>query len=759
MPVCGADVIHTGAARGWRRGVWYTEGANRGDRGWPAGMNFTVADILGVGAGFVLFGLFGFAPGYTFGWVADVFQFRERRLATRVALAVPLSIGLMPITAYLLWHVWVGLVWVVFGACGLACAVLLARDWRRLGLRLSRAGWAVAAIAAGWVVLGTFSLIDLQFGKRLYFPVSDFDHMTRMAFTAAIARDGVPPHNPFFFAGQPGLLRYHYFWFVSCALVDRLGGRLVTPRMSVIDGVLWSGLGLLAVIALYLRFFQARGGEQIERRTLIACSLLGVMGLDIVPVLLVALPAYGLLPWMEYWNNAIWGWVSTVLWVPHDVAGLTAGLTGFLLVWEAVREERKAQRRLAFVVGGVAFGSSVGLSVYLGGTVAVCCALWLGICVWKRWWRHAVCLAGAGVIAGILLLPWMLQILHGPHAGNGGHGGTNSFPFKFGMRAFTMPDALVPKSRPGILTVVNTVLLPLNYFMEFGFYLVVGWLGVWRLWRRRPWGRADWGAALLGTGSTLICTFVSSTVIANNDLGWRSALVVQFVLLLLAAEMWSEGTIGFGWREQTGPGLPRRTAPVLVSVTLVLGVMGSCYEVVMQRTYPMLIDAFPIRRISGLSAYHQLGRQTYAMRSAYEELNRMLPANAVVQADPKGGIGNVPAELYSGRQMVADVGGCGTVFGGSAQYCEDVILPQLKPLFDDRRAMSLGDAEKVCREFSITALLFEDTDPVWKDKSSWIWQVTPMIGNDYVRVIGCDGGVDRSGDERAQGGGRWAGAE
>jgi hypothetical protein len=69
-------------------------------------MGYTVSDLLGVGAGFLLYALFAFAPGYTFGWLTDVFEFRQRRLATRIAAAVPLSIGLTPITTYFLWRCW-----------------------------------------------------------------------------------------------------------------------------------------------------------------------------------------------------------------------------------------------------------------------------------------------------------------------------------------------------------------------------------------------------------------------------------------------------------------------------------------------------------------------------------------------------------------------------------------------------------------------------------------------------------------------------
>ena len=706
-------------------------------------MGYTVSDLLGVGAGFLLFALFAFAPGYTFGWLTNVFEFRHRRLATRIAAAVPISIGLTPITAYFLWRCWLPLVWIVFGVGGVLCAILLARDLRANKLHLSKAGWSVLAIAAGWLVIGTFSLVDLQIGDRLYYPVSDFDHSTRAAFTAAIARDGIPPHNPYFFAGRPAPLRYHYFWLIPCALVERLGGALVSARISLIAGTLWCGLGLFGLIALYLRFFQVKGGDRIERRTLIAVGLLMVTGLDIVPVLLQDLMMRVVVSHIEWWNDEISAWITTMLWVPHDLAAMIAGLAGFLLVWDAVGRKQHKQRIAGLVGGGLAFASCVGASIYLGITLAACCALWLAIALLKSWRQHALVLTGAGVLTTALLVPYLLQITHGTA---GPDSSPHSAPVMLTVRRFTIPDILVDPAHQGKMLALNAALLPLNYFLEFGFFFVVGCLGVRQIWKTRLRSQSDWAAVALGTASLLLCTFTRSSVITSNDLGWRSALVVQFVLLIWAAEMWNEGVLGFGSLRTHVSAKPQRAAPRLVTATLLLGVMGSCYELCLQRTYPILSDSFNIAKPDWLSTDNQLGRRTFEVRHAYEVIDRMLPANAVVQAAPAVLAGNLTAALYSDRQMVADAGDCGTVFGGSKQFCNDVILPRVKPLFDDRQPLTAGFISDTCRQFSITALLFKDTDPVWKNKSGWIWKAHPLLSNRYVRVIECgDGGVQLNG--------------
>ena len=66
-------------------------------------------------------------------------------------------------------------------------------------------------------------------------------------------------------------------------------------------------------------------------------------------------------------------------------------------------------------------------------------------------------------------------------------------------------------------------LLPLNYLLEFGFFLVAG-----LLYFKAAWFRSDPPARkrlipdlFLLLTSFFICTFIKSTVIDNNDIGWR----------------------------------------------------------------------------------------------------------------------------------------------------------------------------------------------------------------------------------------------
>jgi len=51
----------------------------------------------------------------------------------------------------------------------------------------------LCAIVVGWVVLGTFCLIDLQIGNRLYFPTVSYDYQLRTAITSSFLRVSLRP--------------------------------------------------------------------------------------------------------------------------------------------------------------------------------------------------------------------------------------------------------------------------------------------------------------------------------------------------------------------------------------------------------------------------------------------------------------------------------------------------------------------------------------------------------------------------------------
>ena len=694
-----------------------------------------ISDLLATSAAFLLFVLVIFVPGYVFAWFADLFGFGRRSLLARFAISIPLSVGVCPILTYLLWHLSIVAVWSMYAGCLLGFLGLFVHE-RQIWFSkfaVSRRIAIVLAIIAGWVVLGLFCLVDLQIGHRLYYPTAAYDYTLRTTITSAITRTGIPPQNPYFFPGRHFLLRYHYFWFILCSLVDQLGGSLVSARQAMLAGTLWGGIGLMALVPLYLRFFQPKGSVNLDRRMLVGIALLGVTGLDILPVTIIAFTPQGMLPTIEWWNNQVSAWITAVLWVPHHVAALIACLTGFLVIRCAPLSTRRRGPMLSGVVAGLTFASSVGLSIYVTFVFAIFLAIWLAITILKKnsWDAFVICVAG--VVSLAAATPYLVELLRAPSGGSG------SF-LQLTVRWFSIPEVLLvllwPDSAGWPEHVANGLFLPLNYYLELGFFFKIGLMQ----WKRMRSGndffqQKELCGFVMAVTSVVICTFVRSGVITANDLGWRGFMVAQFILLIWAAEMWDDGLLANRAASQQAVTFGRDRRGLLIGL-LVLGVAGSVYEVCMFRFFPLISDHLVLRKWNFLSPDLRLGDRTYALRQVYETLKKKLPDGAIVQHNPNAVPGDMFYGLYADRQAAAETSQCGVVFGGDPALCRGVVA-RLDDLFEKPGAVEPGRVDPICNELSIDALVVKDTDKVWTDKNSWVWKKQPVLANGYARAFLC----------------------
>src|SRR5437879_2155095 len=118
-----------------------------------------LADIGGCLAGIALFPLFVLIPGYSAAWALDLFSFRQRTTAFRIALSVPLAIAICPIITYLAgWFGSMRLVWAIYAAA----AVYFLAVVRRGRNALSRDMLPFVGIAAVWLVIALYAMIDFQ---------------------------------------------------------------------------------------------------------------------------------------------------------------------------------------------------------------------------------------------------------------------------------------------------------------------------------------------------------------------------------------------------------------------------------------------------------------------------------------------------------------------------------------------------------------------------------------------------------------------
>jgi len=700
--------------------------------------NFMMEDLSGSLRAIYLLPLFLLVPGYTVAWLCDLFEFRRRSGPFRLALSVPLSIGICPIVTYLLGRFGtMDAVWAFYWAAALGFAaiqVVSLRSGGRLGFGFGKEMRIFGAIMAAWLVISLGSLIDLQFGNRLYYPTNALDNSLRTAFVNSIATTGIPPQNPFFHPAQPVSLRYHYFWLMMCSLVEKAGNHGVTPRQALVAGTFWCGVGLMALVALYLRLFSPGDPARFRRRVLIAVLLLSITGLDILPTLyLLVLHAKGALPFVlpsvEWWNEHVDWFVYTALWAPHALSSLIAGLTGFLLLWKAP-DARGAGGMLRYSLpAGFALASCVGASIYVAFVLGAFLVVWTGITFWKGWRRETAGLVVAGILCTALALPYLLG-LRGPAAA-----GFRGSSIEFTVRAFSFA-ALVPRfagmSESVRLLVVNGPLIPVNYLMELGLFFLVGTIQ-WRKFRRRggPLSRQELACTTMIATSILICTFLRSSVIGSNDLGWRGFLLAQFMLLLWAVDIVSE---------RNTPGFLTARQMRMAMAFLILGGVGTVYDLTLTRLYPILADRGTLPPLDWMSPDRQFGERTFAMRSAYEWIQGMTPDTAIVQSNPRVVFQDTPALLYADRRTVAADTQCGTRAGGDPSLCGPIVsrIEEIYPALGQPTGLGLRD---VCLNLPIDLIVVKDTDPVWKDPASWVWSRKPVFASRYVRLFSCgDGG-------------------
>jgi len=656
-----------------------------------------------------------------------------------MALSIPLSIAICPIVTYLLGRFGsMDAVWAFYWAAALGFAaiqVVSVRSGAKLGFGFTKNLRVFGVIIGLWLVISVFSQIDLQFGDRLYYPTSSLDNSVRTAFVQSISTTGIPPQNPFFQPGRPVSLRYHYFWLMMCSLVERAGNHGVTPRQALAAGTFWCGVGLMALVALYLRLFTPGDPARFRRRALTAVVLLSITGLDIIPTLfLLTLYAKGalgfLLPSVEWWNEHVDWFVYTALWAPHALSSLLAGLTGFLLLWKAPDARGLGGMLRYAVLGGAALATCVGASIYVSFVFAVFLVVWTAITIWKSWHRETAGLVVAGAACAVLALPYLLSLRGPAAAGFDGAG-----PIQFTVRAFSFA-ALVPSwhgmSEWTRLLLINGSLLPLNYLLELGLFFVVGTIQ-WRKFRKRggPLSRQELACTAMVATSILICTFLRSSVIGCNDLGWRGFLLAQFVLLLWAVDIVSD-------RNVPGFLVPRQRH--MVMAFLILGALGTVYDLTLTRLYPVLADHGAVPPLDWMSPDREFGKRTYASRLAYEWAQSMTPETAIIQFNPKVVFQETPALLYSDRRYVASDTRCNTTFGGDPRLCGPIVsrIEEIYPLLGQPTVPDLRD---VCLNLPIDLIVVKDTDPVWNDPTSWVWNRKPVFANPYVRLFSCgDGG-------------------
>jgi hypothetical protein len=526
-----------------------------------------------------------------------------------------------------------------------------------------------------------------------------------------MTRTGVPPINPSYYPGHPVKLTFlYFFWYILGSILDIAGGKLVDARTALFASIIWCGIALMALIAFYLRLRDGRDAGKIWRRALIGIASLTITGLDIIPAIALMRYGHGALGDLEQWNEQITAWIGSLLWVPHHVASLIAGIVGVMLV-HSVRGKPSGKQFVALIFAGAAFASALGLSVWVTLVLVIFWGIWM-LCLYFQKEQRTLLLPmfTAGVVALLLAEPFLLGLLSGS-----GSGGSGAFPIAFDVRAFRLADPFLVNSSFLWKSFIRLLLLPLNYFLELGFFFLVAF--VWLKTnkgelRKNPFYFAE--TLLLGV-AFLLGTFARSTLIDNNDLGWRAWLPGQFVLLIWGVDVLE----GFIKSPRSRFVLSQRTKYNLVLLA-VLGVSTT------------ILDVTLLRFAYYFSFGTEAGRQIYSARQAYTVINQMLPKNVIVQYNPSGAI-NRPSGLYGMRQSaISDR----TVYGVPFNEYH-VKVAAVSEIFNVKNVQSWSLLDTLCDKYFINVIMIVDSDPLWNSLSLLEKQRAALYKDDYNAVFFC----------------------
>jgi hypothetical protein len=541
---------------------------------------------------------------------------------------------------------------------------------------------------------------------------------TRVSVVNAITRTGIPPANPSFFPGQPTQLTFlYYFWYILASVVDVIGGKWVDARTAYIASSAWCGIGLMGMVALYLRL-RARGSQSNTRKAIFTgIGLLTVSGIDVIPVAIMMARAGTLFGDIEHWNSQIAAWVGSVLWVPHHVAAMVACLLAMLVILE--QPTKCGSRGIwAAVLAGAAFASAVGLSVWIPLVFAVFWAGWLLVLIVQRESRSQVAvMMSAGLIALLLVSPFLIGILQG-------EGGGGQFPLQLEIRSFYPLEPLTEKLPTAWQNVAMLAALPINYVFELGFFFLAGIVWIDLIRKKNPFSdRFRLAEILLLSTVVILGSFFRSALIGNNDFGWRSWLPGQFVLLIWSVDILQPAVDSAQLDTQgTHARIPAAQSGIrkYLITMLVLGILTST------------LDLMSLRLAWPLKVGSEVGRDNFSARLAFEYLRDFLPATAITQGNPLDFLDR-PAGLYGTHQMVVSDR---TTYGVPLDQYQ-ALAREIAEIFTQTDVANWDSIDQICKHYNIDVLIFHDSDPIWAGVELLSTQRRALYSNIDYRIFSC----------------------
>ena len=281
------------------------------------------------------------------------------------------------------------------------------------------------------------------------------------------------------------------------------------------------------------------------------------------------------------------------------------------------------------------------------------------------------------------------------------------------------------------MTGVQTCALPI-YLAVLLTYVVPAWRG------RAPLSSAQRSLLVIAVATLPFMSFLRSSVLTLNDFGFRSALLLQFPLLLLGAEALTRWNLEDLHRNASAISTSlRQTTPrwlrSIAAFALVLGAIGTVSQALWFRFVVLFAEVGNMHAGRGGNLSHN----AWISATGYAQLDATIPRDAIVQFDPTPQEPNwITADLLGVAHQTAiifDQQGCGSELGGDPSGCP-VMAVALNTLF---KGATAEQARATCHQFGIQYLVARVYDPAWKSKSTWVWTLNPVVSYDEFRALDC----------------------
>jgi hypothetical protein len=309
--------------------------------------------------------------------------------------------------------------------------------------------------------------------------------------------------------------------------------------------------------------------------------------------------------------------------------------------------------------------------------------------------------------------------------------GADGLPIVLAVRKFR-PLLLLFESYPDVFeSLVHLVFLPVNYSLELGFFLVAGVMWV------RQYLRGELKGAEFAKAETVMLAvvfFVGSflrSAIYTNDLGWRSWLLGQFVLLIWAVDVVDIKNL-LSKNNKFLPSSYSMFTRKILRVVLILGFSTSILNIILLRIWTPLIDAGIVGFPNGISDDRKLGERTYAARLTYEFIDDELPLEVVIQQRPSLSIDR-PSGLYGRRQFAIS---SNTAYNVSVLTLSSSV-EKITKIFDLTNDVDWSTIDLFCKKSFIDILVVNRQDRLWNSLPFLYEHRRPLYSNQYYSVILC----------------------